>query len=51
MNQIIISSSKKYELLRIQMEMLGIEPRTSYMQSMRSTTELHPLGVTHDMEV
>ena len=24
------------------MEMLGIEPRTSYMQSMRSTTELHP---------
>ncbi len=22
--------------------MLGIEPRTSYMQSMRSTTELHP---------
>ncbi len=25
------------------LEMLGIEPRTSYMQSMRSTTELHPL--------
>ncbi len=24
------------------LEMLGIEPRTSYMQSMRSTTELHP---------
>ncbi len=27
--------------------MLGIEPRTSYMQSMRSTTELH----THLMRV
>ena len=25
------------------LEMLGIEPRTSYMRSMRSTTELHPL--------
>ncbi len=24
------------------LEMLGIESRTSYMQSMRSTTELHP---------
>ncbi len=24
------------------LEMLGIEPRTSYMQSRRSTTELHP---------
>ncbi len=24
------------------LEMLGFEPRTSYMQSMRSTTELHP---------
>ena len=24
------------------MEMPGIEPRASYMQSMRSTTELHP---------
>lgn len=24
-------------------EMLGIEPRASYMQSMHSTTELHPL--------
>ena len=23
--------------------MLGIEPRASYMRSMRSTTELHPL--------
>ena len=27
--------------------MLGIEPRTSYMQSMRSTTELHP----HDIRL
>ncbi len=26
----------------VSLEMLGIEPRTSYMQSMRSTTELHP---------
>ena len=26
----------------IRLEMLGIEPRTSYMQSTRSTTELHP---------
>ena len=26
-----------------QMEMPGIEPGASYMQSMRSTTELHPL--------
>ena len=25
------------------MEMRGFEPRTSYMQSKRSTTELHPL--------
>ena len=25
------------------MEMPGIEPGASYMQSMRSTTELHPL--------
>ena len=25
-----------------ELEMLGIEPRASYMQSMRSTTELHP---------
>ena len=25
------------------LEVLGIEPRASYMQSMRSTTELHPL--------
>ncbi len=24
------------------LEMLGIEPRTSHMQSRRSTTELHP---------
>ncbi|MED6242438.1 hypothetical protein ATANTOWER_004749 [Ataeniobius toweri] len=29
------------------LEMLGIDPRTSYMQSMRSTTELHPLCLTH----
>ncbi len=27
---------------KLSLEMLGIEPRTSYMQSMRSTTELHP---------
>lgn len=26
-----------------QVEMPGIEPGASYMQSMRSTTELHPL--------
>ncbi len=26
------------------LEVLGIEPRTSYMRSMRSTTELHPLS-------
>ncbi len=26
--------------------MLGIEPMTSYMQSMRSTTELHPQLIT-----
>lgn len=30
--------AKKYQL-----EMPGIEPGASYMQSMRSTTELHPL--------
>ena len=28
------------------MEMPGIEPGASYMQSMRSTTELHPLWVS-----
>ena len=28
--------------LKYNMEMWGIEPQTSYMQSMRSTTELHP---------
>ncbi len=28
---------------KLSLEMLGIEPRTSYMQSRRSTTELHPL--------
>ena len=27
------------------LEMPGIEPGTSYMQSMRSTTELHPHAV------
>ncbi len=27
---------------KLSLEMLGIEPRTSYMESMRSTTELHP---------
>ncbi len=27
------------------LEMPGIEPGASYMQSMRSTTELHPLPV------
>ncbi len=32
---------------KLSLEMLGIEPRTSYMQSMRSTTELH----THLMRV
>lgn len=26
------------------MEMLGVEPRASCMQSRRSTAELHPLG-------
>ena len=33
-----------YQLLHEQeiMEMPGIEPGASYMQSMRSTTELHP---------
>ncbi len=30
------------EVIEQCLEMLGIEPRTSYMQSMRSTTELHP---------
>ncbi len=28
---------------KLSLEMLGIEPRTSYMQSMHSTSELHPL--------
>ena len=30
------------------MEMPGIEPGASYMQSMRSTTELHPPDEIHD---
>ena len=29
------------------LEVLGIEPRASCMQSRRSTTELHPLDSTH----
>ena len=31
------------EVKNSQVEMPGIEPGASYMQSMRSTTELHPL--------
>ena len=33
------------------MEVLGIEPRASCMQSRRSTTELHPLDRTHREKV
>ena len=39
-NEHKIGYSKKK---RKHMEMPGIEPGASYMQSMRSTTELHPL--------
>ena len=47
--------SLRFFLPRVHMlEMLGIEPRASYMQSMRSTTELHPhilpgLPMVHNM--
>ena len=33
----------------IDMEMPGIEPGASYMQSMRSTTELHPHLMTGEI--
>ncbi len=36
-----------WKVIKQCLEMLGIEPRTSYMQSMRSTTELHPRIVTN----
>ena len=31
------------------LEMLGIDPKTLYMQSTRSTTELHPLFIRYEM--
>ncbi len=43
-NPVVVNYQEKSEIISHEnfLEMLGIEPRTSYMQSMRSTTELHP---------
>ena len=38
-----IGSCREINVRKKNMEMPGIEPGASYMQSMRSTTELHPL--------
>ena len=37
-----IFANEVKKLENMKMEMRGIEPRTLYMQSTRSTTELHP---------
>ena len=40
-----IENEKKNEGKNIEVEMPGIEPGASHMQSERSTTELHPLSI------